>query len=57
LTKVSEQLPAKDFIRIHRSFIINLTKVDVFTSAYVEINHQKFTIGKNYREKVARRLA
>ncbi|MGM0609392.1 MAG: LytR/AlgR family response regulator transcription factor [Candidatus Muiribacteriota bacterium] len=57
LTKVEEQLPAKNFIRIHRSYIVNLTRVDVFTSAYVEINHQKFTIGRNYREKVAKRLA
>ncbi|MEE4196633.1 MAG: response regulator transcription factor [Bacteroidales bacterium] len=57
LTKVEEQLPAKDFIRVHRSYIINLTKVDVFTSAYVEINNQRFTIGRNYREKVAKRLA
>jgi len=57
LTKVEEQLPAKNFIRIHRSYIVNLTRVDVFTSAYVEINHQKFTIGRNYREKVAQRLS
>lgn len=46
-----------DFIRIHRSYIINLSKVDVFTSAYVEINNQKFTIGRNYKEEVAKRLS
>src|SRR6056297_3214157 len=57
LTKIEEQLPVKDFIRIHRSYIVNLTRVDVFTSAYVEINHQKFTIGRNYKEKVAQRLS
>ena len=47
---------SNDFIRIHRSYIINLSKVDVFTSAFVEIGDRKFTIGRNYKDDVAKRL-
>jgi len=47
---------SNDFLRIHRSYIINLTKIDVFTTSYVEIGERKFTIGRNYKEDVAKRL-
>ncbi len=55
LTAIEKEL-SEDFIRIHRSYIINLTKIDVFTSSYVEIGERKFTIGRNYKEDVAKRL-
>jgi DNA-binding LytR/AlgR family response regulator len=47
---------SNDFMRIHRSYIINLTKIDVFTSAFVEIGERKFTIGRNYKEEVLKKL-
>jgi DNA-binding LytR/AlgR family response regulator len=56
LSGVEEELPNKNFIRIHRSYIINLSKIDVFTSAYVEIGERKFTIGRNYKDEVLKRL-
>jgi two-component system, LytTR family, response regulator len=55
LTAIEKEL-SNDFLRIHRSYIINLTKIDVFTSSYVEIGERKFTIGRNYKEDVAKRL-
>jgi len=54
---MEEQLPASKFIRIHRSYIINFHKVDIFTSSYVEINNRIFIIGRNYKKKVAKRLS
>lgn len=47
---------SNDFIRIHRSYIVNTAKIDVFTSSYIEISGHKFTIGRNYREQVAKKL-
>lgn len=42
-----------DFVRIHRSYIVNIKKVDVFTTAYLQIEGTKLTVGRNYREKVS----
>lgn len=57
LSGIEEELPNNNFIRIHRSYIINLSKIDVFTSAYVEIGDRKFTIGRNYKDEVLKRLS
>jgi len=56
LSAIEKEL-SNDFLRIHRSYIINLTKIDVFTSSYVEIGDRKFTIGRNYKEDIAKRLS
>lgn len=55
LSNLQEELSV-DFMRIHRSYIINMTKIEVFTSSYIEINDRKFTIGRNYRDDVLKRL-
>lgn len=57
LSGIEEELPNNNFIRIHRSYIINLSKIDVFTSAYVEIGDRKFPIGRNYKDEVLKRLS
>ena len=43
-----EKLPKK-FIRIHRSFIVNTTKVTAFTSLDVEIGRKEIPIGASYK--------
>lgn len=43
-------LPNRTFLRIHRSYIINIEKVKAFTTAYVEIGEHHLNIGRNYRE-------
>ena len=56
LSGIEQKLPERNFIRIHRSYIINLNKVDVFTSSYIEIGKYNFTIGRNYKKDVLQRL-
>jgi DNA-binding LytR/AlgR family response regulator len=55
LSGIEKELPS-NFIRIHRSYIINLDKINVFTSSYIEIGDKRFTIGRNYKEEVLKRL-
>lgn len=55
LTAIEKELPS-ELIRIHRSYIVNLSKIDVFTSSTVQIGDRKFTIGRNYKEDVTKRL-
>ena len=48
LKSIAEKLPSKQFIRIHRSYIINLNKVDRISDRFVYINTDKIPLGRTY---------
>ena len=50
------ELSAKGFLRIHRSFIVNLKQVSAFTASDVEIGKTELPIGESYKEQVMRVL-
>lgn len=52
LTSMEKELPVEIFIRIHRSFIVNIDQIDHYTSSYIKLDDRKFTIGRNYKEQV-----
>jgi DNA-binding LytR/AlgR family response regulator len=52
LAGMEKELPADTFIRIHRSFIININRIEHYTSSYIQMDERKFTIGRNYKEDV-----
>lgn len=56
LTDLETELPSHKFLRIHRSYIINLNKVTAFTTAFVEIEGHQLNIGRNYRQAVTKIL-
>jgi DNA-binding LytR/AlgR family response regulator len=45
-------LQDKNFLRIHRSFIINLKNITAFTPYDVEIGNIEIPIGASYKEYV-----
>jgi DNA-binding LytR/AlgR family response regulator len=52
LKTFSERLPAKDFIRIHRSYIISLNHINSITKKEVEIAEKILPIGNSYRNNL-----
>jgi two-component system LytT family response regulator len=56
LSSIEVQLPPKEFIRIHRSFIINLYSIRSFTNEQVEVNDQILPISRGYKKEVLARL-
>lgn len=46
-----EQLPSPPFIRVHRSFIINKSKIRVIEGNRIFIRDTEIPIGSNYREQ------
>ena len=48
LNHVERMLPASQFLRIHRSFIVSMNKITAFTKADVEIGRTELPIGKSY---------
>ena len=51
LSKAIEKMRKDYFVRIHRSFIINLNKVESFTENEIVIFNEKIPIGRNYKEE------
>src|SRR5450432_203494 len=52
IKSLEEQLPAKIFIKVHKSFIVNINKVKSIEGNILDIEGAKITISQNLREKV-----
>jgi DNA-binding LytR/AlgR family response regulator len=50
LKKVAEKLPFDNFIRIHRSYIINIQFIDRIKDGKLYIGKHKLPIGRSYQE-------
>ena len=44
-------LPADKFIRIHRSFMVAIDKINVIKKDSVSVNNSNLTIGRNYKKQ------
>lgn len=47
-----EELLPNSFLRIHRSFIVNMTKISAFTHHDIEIGDKEIPIGTSYKKRV-----
>jgi membrane protein implicated in regulation of membrane protease activity len=56
LSSVEEILPKNQFVRLHRSFIINKSKIDHIEGNRVFIGANEIPIGANYREVFLREI-
>lgn len=56
ISVLEEMLPEDRFIRIHRSFIVAVAKINSYYADVVEINSSEIPIGRNYKLDVQRRL-
>ena len=56
LKKVALSMDPNRFVRIHKSAIVNLSKIDEIVDAHVVINGTKISIGRTYRNDLMQRL-
>ncbi len=56
VSNIQAKLPQKDFIRVHRSFIVSLANIDSFTNEYVEIYKKQIPISRSYKAVVLAKL-
>ena len=56
LARIIEKMKKNFFVRIHRSFCINIDKVESFTEHEVSVNDNKIPIGRNYNEEFINRF-
>lgn len=56
ISAIEAKLPSKNFIRIHRSFIVSLKHISSFTNEYVTVNKKALTISRSYKKDVLNQL-
>lgn len=56
LRKLEDVLPASQFIRIHRSYIVAIDRVKVLEGNELVIDDERLPIGKTYREVVVKKI-
>ncbi|WP_425391253.1 LytR/AlgR family response regulator transcription factor [Ekhidna sp.] len=56
LNNIASQINSPSFIRIHRSFVINLDNVTGLNNDYVFFGEENIPISRNHKEDVARIL-
>jgi DNA-binding LytR/AlgR family response regulator len=52
IKSLEEQLPAGVFIKVHKSFIVNLSKIKSIEGNILDIGNEKIAISQNLREQV-----
>lgn len=56
ISLVEEKLPDAQFLRVHRSFLVNKKYISAFTANDLEINNTEIPIGISYKQKVFEEL-
>jgi len=56
ISDLENELAPKGFIRIHRSYIVNLRQVSAFTASDVKVGKTELPIGDSYKGLAAKRL-
>ncbi len=53
MSGMEDKLPDTDFLRIHKSYIVSLRKIQAFTATSIEIGGKELPVGRSYKNRVA----
>ena len=53
---IQEQLPEREFVRVHKSYLIAFGKIQYIEGNQVKIGNELIPVGLNYKEDLAKRL-
>ncbi len=56
ISSIEAKLPKEDFLRIHRSYIVSMSKIESFTNEFIEIHKKALPISRSYKKDVLQRL-
>jgi DNA-binding LytR/AlgR family response regulator len=56
MSQMEEKLPGESFLRIHKSFIVSLGKIEAFTANTIEIHGKELPIGRSFKNGVLNAL-
>lgn len=52
ISEIREKLPASQFLRIHRSYIVYIPNIEAFSSTHIDVPGKELPIGRNYKHEV-----
>jgi DNA-binding LytR/AlgR family response regulator len=56
ISNISASLPQEEFIRVHRSYVVNRHQIDSYTSDTIGIARHEIPISRSFREDVMKKL-
>ena len=56
ISSIEAKLPKNDFLRVHRSYIVAIHKIESFTQEFIEIKKKAIPISRTYKNDVKLRL-
>lgn len=56
ISQLEELLPKNNFLRIHRSFIVSIKKIQSFTHECIHLNKKTLPLSRSYKEAVLQKL-
>ena len=56
ISQIEKNLPQNSFLRIHKSYIISISKITSFSNYFIKVNQKQLPIGKTYIEQVKKCL-
>ena len=56
ISTIEENLPEEAFLRIHRSFIVSLSRIESFTAGVIQVGKYELPVSRSYRHEVERVL-
>lgn len=56
ISNIEAKLPVANFMRIHRSFIVSIDKINSFTTEFIEIKDKAISISRTYKTSVLNKL-
>lgn len=56
LSRLEEELPAQQFVRVHKSYLVAINKISSIQHGYIEIQAQRIRIGRAYKTAFLARI-
>jgi len=56
ISELETKLPDTDFMRVHRSFIVNIPKIESYSMTEIELANNSIPVGRIYKTEVTERL-
>ncbi len=56
MNHMADKLPDSNFMRIHKSYIVSLSRIEAFTSSSIEVPGKELPIGRSYKNSVIEAL-
>ena len=57
MKEMEKKLPADQFLRIHRSYLVSVSKIQAYTQEHVEVDRNILPIGASYKASVMHQIA